>query len=198
MSTLPSLEILIEQFRRLPSVGRRSAERMAYAILDYSKEEANFFANAIIEAKENIKRCKVCHNFSEDEICPVCSDESRDHSVICVVEDARDIISLEKVKDYLGVYHVIGGTISPMKGVSPEDLNIKSLMYRLSNDDISEIIIATNPTVEGETTALYISRLVKPLGIKVTRLAYGMPVGGELDHADEVTIGRAIEGRKEL
>lgn len=179
-------------------MGRRSAERMAYAILDYSKEEAEYFANAIIDAKENIKRCRICHNFSEDDICPVCNDENRDHDIICVVEDARDIISLEKVKEYHGVYHVLGGTISPMKGVSPEDLNLKSLMHRLSNDDVSEIIIATNPTVEGETTALYISRLVKPLGVKVTRLAYGMPVGGELDHADEVTIGRAIEGRKEL
>lgn len=171
---------------------------MAYAVLDYSKEEAEFFANAITEAKEKIVRCKICHNFSEDEICPVCADEERDGSIICVVEDARDIISLEKVKDYNGVYHVIGGTISPMKGITPDDLNIKSLMSRLSNEDVNEIIIATNPTIEGETTALYISRLVKPLGIKVSRLAYGMPVGGELDHADEVTISRAIEGRKEL
>lgn len=198
MSTLPSLELLIEQFRRLPSVGRKSAERMAYSILDYSKEEAELFANAIIEAKENIKRCKVCHNFSEDEICPVCADEERDRNILCVVEDARDIISLEKVKNYNGVYHVIGGTISPMNGVTPDDLNIKTLMLRINNDGIDEVIIATNPTVEGETTALYISKLIKPLGVKVSRLAYGMPVGGELDHADEVTIMRALEGRKEL
>lgn len=156
------------------------------------------FANAITEAKQNIKRCKVCHNFSEDEICPVCADEERNRSVICVVEDARDIISLEKVKSFNGVYHVIGGTISPMNGVTPDDLNIKSLMHRIHNEGTEEIIIATNPTVEGETTALYISRLIKPLGIKVSRLAYGMPVGGELDHADEVTLMRALEGRNEL
>ena len=198
MSSLPSLELLIEQFRRLPSVGRKSAERMAYSILDYSEEEAELFANAIIEAKQNIKRCKVCHNFSEDEICPICANEERDKTLLCVVEDAKDIISLEKVKNYNGVYHVIGGTISPMNGVTPDDLNIKSLMYRINNDDVSEVIIATNPTVEGETTALYLSRLIKPLGIKVSRLAYGMPVGGELDHADEVTISRALEGRNEL
>ncbi|MBR5516320.1 MAG: recombination protein RecR [Clostridia bacterium] len=198
MSNLPSLELLIEQFRRLPSVGRKSAERMAYSILDYSEEEAMLFANAITEAKQNIKRCKVCHNFSEDEICPVCADEERNRSVICVVEDARDIISLEKVKSFNGVYHVIGGTISPMNGVTPDDLNIKSLMHRIHNEGTEEIIIATNPTVEGETTALYISRLIKPLGIKVSRLAYGMPVGGELDHADEVTLMRALEGRNEL
>lgn len=198
MASLPSLELLIEQFRRLPSVGRKSAERMAYSILDYSKEEAELFANAILEAKENIKRCKICHNFSEEEICPICSDEERESNIICIVEDARDIISLEKVKNYNGVYHVIGGTISPMNGVTPDDLNIKSLMYRINNDGIDEVIIATNPTVEGETTALYISKLIKPLGVKVSRLAYGMPVGGELDHADEVTIMRALEGRKEL
>lgn len=195
---LPSLEILIEQFRKLPSVGRKSAERMAYSILDYSKEEAELFAKSIIDAKENIKRCKICHNFSEDEICPVCRDDQREKSIICVVEDARDIISLEKVKNYNGVYHVIGGTISPMNGVTPDDLNIKSLLMRINNDGANEVIIATNPTVEGETTALYISKLIKPLGIKVSRLAYGMPVGGELDHADEVTIMRALEGRREL
>ncbi|MBE6686574.1 MAG: recombination protein RecR [Ruminococcaceae bacterium] len=195
---LPSLEILIEQFRKLPSVGRKSAERMAYSILDYSKEEAELFAKSIIDAKENIKRCKICHNFSEDEICPVCRDDQREKSIICVVEDARDIISLEKVKNYNGVYHVIGGTISPMNGVTPDDLNIKSLLMRINNDGTNEVIIATNPTVEGETTALYISKLIKPLGIKVSRLAYGMPVGGELDHADEVTIMRALEGRREL
>lgn len=195
---LPALEILIEQFRKLPSVGRKSAERMAYAVLDYSKEEAEVFANAITEAKDKIKRCKHCFNFSESEECPICSDPERDKSVICVVEDARDIISLEKVKEYHGLYHVLGGTISPMHGVNPDDLNIVELLHRLGSGEVSELIIATNPTVEGETTALYISRLVKPLNVKVSRLAYGMPVGGELDHADEVTLLRAIEGRKEL
>ena len=195
---LPTLEILIEQFRKLPSVGRKSAERMAYAVLDYSKEEAELFANAIIDAKENIKRCKHCFNFSEFDECPVCTDEERDRSVICVVEDARDILSLEKVKEYHGLYHVIGGTISPMSGITPDDLNIRELIHRLSDGEVTEVIIATNPTVEGETTAMYISKLLKPLDIKVSRLAYGMPVGGELDHADEVTLLRAIEGRKTL
>ena len=195
---LPTLEILIEQFRKLPSVGRKSAERMAYAVLDYSKEEAEQFANAITVAKETIKRCKHCFNFSESEECPVCTDEERDRSVICVVEDARDIISIEKVKEYHGLYHVIGGTISPMNGVGPDDLNIRELLHRLSDGTVTELIIATNPTVEGETTALYISKLVKPLDVKVSRLAYGMPVGGELDHADEITLLRAIEGRKTL
>lgn len=195
---LPTLEILIEQFRKLPSVGRKSAERMAYAVLDYSPEEAELFANAITEAKQRIKRCKHCFNFSEDEICPICTDQARDRSIICVVEDARDIISIEKVKEYHGLYHVLGGTISPMNGVNPDDLNIVELLHRLGDGSVKELIIATNPTVEGETTALYISRLVTPLGITVSRLAYGMPVGGELDHADEVTLLRAIEGRKQL
>ncbi len=195
---LPTLEILIEQFRKLPSVGRKSAERMAYAVLDYSKEEAELFASAIIDAKENIKRCKNCFNFSEFDECPICTDDERDRSVICVVEDARDIISLEKVKEYHGLYHVIGGTISPMNGVTPDDLNIRELIQRLSKGEVNEVIIATNPTVEGETTAMYISKLLKPLEIKVSRLAYGMPVGGELDHADEVTLLRALEGRKTL
>ncbi len=195
---LPTLEILIEQFRKLPSVGRKSAERMAYAVLDYSKEEAELFADAITNAKETIKRCKHCFNFSEQEECPVCTDEERDRSVICVVEDARDIISIEKVKEYHGLYHVIGGTISPMNGVTPDDLNIRELIHRISDGTVNEVIIATNPTVEGETTAMYISKLLKPLEIKVSRLAYGMPVGGELDHADEVTLLRAIEGRKIL
>ncbi len=195
---LPTLEILIEQFRKLPSIGRRSAERMAYAVLDYSMEEAQQFANAIVTAKETIKQCKHCFNFSESEECPVCTDEERDRSIICVVEDARDIISIEKVKEYHGLYHVIGGNISPINGVTPDDLNIRELIHRLSDGTVTELIIATNPTVEGETTALYISKLVKPLGVKVSRLAYGMPVGGELDHADEITLLRAIEGRKTL
>ena len=195
---LPTLEILVEQFRRLPSVGRKSAERMAYAVLDLSKEEAELFARSIVDAKENIKRCKTCFNFSESEVCPICTDPERDRSVICVVEDARDIISIEKVKEYHGLYHVLGGTISPMNGINPDDLNIVELLHRLGDGEVTELIIATNPTVEGETTALYISKLVKPLGVSVTRLAYGMPVGGELDHADEVTLLRAIEGRKSL
>ena len=195
---LPSLELLIEQFRSLPSVGRKSAERMAYSILSRSMEEAELFAKSIVEAKQRIKPCKECFNYSEDDICPVCASEDRDRSIICVVESARDILSLEKVKEYHGLFHVLGSCISPMHGVTPDDLHIKELLVRLQNSDLKEVIIATNPTIEGETTALYISKLLKNTDIKVSRLAYGMPVGGELDHADEVTLLRAMEGRKEL
>lgn len=172
---------------------------MAYAILDYSKEEAEVFANSIIAAKEQIKQCEICFNYSEDDVCPFCREDSgRDKSVICVVEDARDIFSIEKTKEYRGLYHVLGGCISPMNGVTPDDLKIRELIERIGSGDINELIIATNPTIEGETTALYLSKLIKPLGVKVSRLAYGMPVGGEIDHADEITILRAIEGRRDL
>lgn len=195
---LPALEILIEQFRSLPSVGRKSAERMAYHILSLTDEEAELFANSIINAKSTIKPCKICFNYSEDDICPFCQSDERDKSIICVVESARDILSLEKVKEYHGLFHVLGGCISPINGITPEDLHIKELLQRLNDHNIKEVIIATNPTIEGETTALYISKLLKHTDIKVSRLAYGMPVGGELDHADEVTLLRAMEGRKEL
>lgn len=195
---IPSLEALIEAFRHLGGVGRKSALKMAFEILAMSDEEAKNFADAIINAKAKIKRCSNCFNFSEDEICPICLSEQRDKTTVCVVEDARAVISLERVKEYRGTYHVLGGVISPMDGVGPDKLRIRELLTRINAEGISEVIIATNPTVEGETTAMYLAKLLKPLGVKVTRLAYGVPVGGELDHADEVTLFRAIDGRREI
>lgn len=190
------LERLIEQFRRLPGIGKKTAVRLAFSVLDFTAEEAEAFADAIRGAKEQVKTCAVCQNISDGELCPVCADENRDRSVICVVEDAKAVMSLEKVKEYGGVYHVLHGAISPMAGVGPDQLRIAELMARLTDDTVKEIIIATNPTVEGEATAMYLTRLIKPLGIKVSRLAYGIPVGGELEYADEVTLMRAIEGRR--
>ena len=197
-NTIPDLEKLIEKFRRLPGVGRRSAERMAYKILDMSDAEAEDFANAILDAKRNIGKCRFCFNLCQGEVCGVCSDETRDRSVICVLEDARAAASLEKVREYRGLYHILEGTISPMDGIGPDKLRIKELLDRIGEGTVEEIIIATNSTVEGETTAMYLAKLLRPLGLKITRLAYGIPVGGELDHADEVTLARAIDGRREM
>ncbi len=193
---LPALEVLIDNFRRLPGIGRKTAVRMAFSLLDFSDGDAEDFASAIIEAKRKIRPCRVCGNISEDGLCMVCADDKRDRSVICVVEDARAVSALEKVREYHGLYHVLGGAISPMDGIGPDELNIKSLLERL--EGVDEVIIATNPTIEGETTAMYISKLLKPLGVKVTRLAYGVPVGGELEYSDEVTLFRALEGRRDL
>lgn len=192
------LEKLIEQFRKLPGIGQKTAVRLAFAILDYSKEDAEAFASAIRGAKENVRICKVCQNISDGELCPVCADEKRDRSVICVVEDAKAIMSFEKVREFNGVYHVLHGVISPMNGIGPDKLRIPELMARLGDGTVREVIIATNPTVEGEATAMYLTKLIKPLGIRVSRLAYGIPVGGELEFADEVTLMRAIEGRRSL
>lgn len=190
------LEKLIEQFRRLPGIGKKTAVRLAFSVLDFTAEEAEAFADAIRGAKEQVKTCRICQNISDGELCPVCADENRDRSVICVVEDAKAVMSLEKVREYGGVYHVLHGAISPMAGIGPDKLRIGELMARLGDDTVKEIIIATNPTVEGEATAMYLTKLIKPLGIKVSRLAYGIPVGGELEYADEVTLMRAIEGRR--
>ena len=190
------LEKLIEQFRRLPGIGKKTAVRLAFSVLDFTAEEAEAFAEAIRGAKEQVRTCRVCQNISDGELCPVCADENRDRSVICVVEDAKAVMSLEKVREYGGVYHVLHGAISPMAGVGPDKLRIGELMARLGDDTVKEVIIATNPTVEGEATAMYLTKLIKPLGIKVSRLAYGIPVGGELEYADEVTLMRAIEGRR--
>ena len=197
-NTLPDLEKLIEKFRRLPGVGRRSAERMAYKILDMSDAETEDFANALLDAKRNIGKCSICFNLCQGEICGICSDETRDRSVICVLEDARAAASLEKVREYRGLYHILEGTISPMDGIGPDKLRIKELLDRIGDGTVEEIILATNSTVEGETTAMYLAKLLRPLGLKITRLAYGIPVGGELDHADEVTLARAIDGRREM
>ena len=192
------LERLIEQFAKLPGIGRKGATRLAYQVLSMDKEEALDFARAIEEAHTKIHRCRVCQNFTEDEICAICTGEARDHSVICVVENPRDVTAFERTREYNGTYHVLHGVISPLDGIGPEQLRIKELMARLSDSGVTEIIMATNPTVEGEATASYLSRLIKPLGIKVTRLAYGIPVGGDLEYADEYTLARALEGRNEI
>ena len=194
---LPPLEKLIEQFRKLPGVGRKSAVRMAFSVLDLSEDAAAAFSNAILAAKSEIRHCEICHNLSIDDVCPICADITRDHSLICVVEDAKAIMAFEKVRGFRGVYHVLGGVISPINGVTPDKLTISDLIERVKND-VREVIIATNPTVEGETTATYISSLLKNSDVTVSRLAYGIPVGGDIEYADEVTLNRAIEGRREF
>ena len=193
-SVLP-LTKLTECFARLPGIGRKSAQRLAFHILRMPEEEAKAFANAILEAREKIGYCEICKNITDTPPCAICSDETRDKSTICVVEDPRDVIAIERTKEYHGLYHVLGGLISPMDGVGPENLFIKELLARMTDGTVKEVIMATNPTVEGEATAMYLSRLIKPMGIKVSRLAYGIPVGGNLEYADEVTLYRAIEGR---
>ena len=194
----PSIEKLIESFERLPSIGHKTAVRLAFHMLDLSKEETDEFINSIINAKEKLKYCSNCYNISDTDPCPICSSPKRDNSVICVVEDVRDVMAMERTHEFKGVYHVLHGTISPMNGIGPEDIKIKELLNRIANNDIKEIIIATNPRVEGEATAIYISKIIKPLGIKVTRIAHGVPVGGDLEYTDEVTLSKALEGRREL
>lgn len=186
---------LIEHFERLPGIGKKSAQRMAFYILNLPKEKAIDFANAIIEASQKITRCSICQNLSDDTICPICKSSSRDKSVICVVESPRDVLAFERTKEYNGTYHVLHGLISPMDSVGPEQICIKELLARVNSENVKEVIMATNPTVEGDATSMYISRLLKPLGIKVTRLAYGIPVGGNLEYADEFTLSKALEGR---
>ncbi len=192
------LEKLIEQFRKLPGIGHKTAVRLAFAVLDFSEEEAFSFADAVREAKEKVRLCSVCQNIADGELCQVCSDGERDRSIICVVEDAKAVMSLEKVREYRGVYHVLHGAISPLSGIGPDKLKIPELLKRLGSGEVNEVIIATNPTIDGEATAMYLTKLIKPLGIKVSRLAYGIPVGGELEYADEVTLMRALEGRRSM
>ena len=194
---IESLAVLAEQFGRLQGVGHKSAMRMAFSILDFTEEEAEQFANAILDAKRKIHLCPVCMNLTDREVCPICADETRDKSVICVVEDVRVLMSIEKVREYRGVYHVLHGAISPVSGVTPDKIRLAELLGRLRDDEVKEIIVATDPDVEGEATAMYISRLIKPLGIRVSRLAYGIPVGSDLEYADEITLSRAIDGRKD-
>ncbi len=198
MDFIQPIEILIEQIRRLPGIGKKSATRMAFGILEMDFEAANELAGAIMRAKEEVKSCKVCGNYCDGEICPICSDDRRDSSVICVVEDVRALMSLVRVEGYSGLYHVLGGTLSPIDGRGPDDIAIAPLLDRIKSGGVTEVIVATNPTIDGETTAMYISKLLKPLGVKTTRLAYGIPVGGDLDYADEMTLFRAMDGRKEL
>lgn len=191
------LEQLIEQFAKLPGVGRKTASRYALSLIDWSEEQAQTFAETIVSARSRIGRCRVCNNLCEGDLCSVCRDHTRE-AVICVVEDARAVMSLERVRDYRGKYHVLGGVLSPMNGIGPDQLAIGSLLARLNNEAIEEVIVATNPTVEGEATALYLTKLLKPMDIKVTRLAYGVPVGADLEYADAVTLFRALDGRREL
>jgi recombination protein RecR len=193
-----SLTKLIEQFERLPGIGKKSAQRLAFYVLDMPKDKALEFAASIVEAREKIKRCARCMNLTDAEFCPVCAQSGRDEGTICVVEDPRDLLAFERTREYNGVYHVLHGLISPMDGVGPEQLTIKELLMRIQKESVREVIMATNPTVEGEATATYLARLLKPMGLRVTRLAYGIPVGGSLEYADEVTLYRALEGRREL
>lgn len=197
-NTIPSLEQLIDQFAALPGIGRKSASRLAYWVLAMPKEEAKAFADVILAAHEKVRQCPVCHNLTDLETCKICGNAGRDGSLICVVESPRDVGAFEKTREFRGVYHVLHGLISPMDGVGPEQLYIKDLVSRAAGDGVKEVIMATNPTVEGESTAIYISKLIKPMGVKVTRLAYGMPVGGNLEYADEVTLYRALQGRNEI
>lgn len=192
------LERLIEQFAKLPGIGRKGATRYAYQVLSMSKQDAMEFAQAIQDAHTKVRRCTVCQNFTEDEICAICSNAGRDHSVICVVESPRDVTAFERTRAFRGVYHVLHGLLSPMDGITAEQLCIKELLDRLKDGEIQELIMATNSTVEGEATAMYIAKLVKPLGVKVTRLAYGLPVGSDIQYADEVTLGSSLTNRKEL
>ena len=194
----PSIEKLIEAFEKLPSIGNKTAARLAFHMLDASEEETNEFIGAIVNAKKNLKYCSQCYNIADTDPCPICSNPNRDHSLICVVEDVRDVVAMERTHEFKGVYHVLHGSISPMNGLGPDDIKIKELLARLMEGQVKEIILATNPRVEGEATAMYISKLVKPLGIKATRIAHGIPVGGDLEYTDEVTLSKALEGRREL
>lgn len=193
-----SLAKLIEQFERMPGIGSKSAQRLAFYVLNMKQNEAEEFAKTILDVHAKIKKCKRCCNLAEEELCPICKDNGRDQGLICVVEDPRDVLAFERTHEYNGTYHVLHGVISPMNGIGPEDITIKELLARICENDVREVIMATNPTVEGEATAMYISRLLKPMGITVSRLAYGVPVGAELEYADEVTLTRALEGRRAL
>ncbi|MBQ7599127.1 MAG: recombination protein RecR [Clostridia bacterium] len=192
---LEPIERLTDMFRRLDGVGKKTAERYAHNIISLSEADAIEFAEAIIKAKTDIKRCSVCCNISTGEVCDICGNEERDHSTVCVVEDPKAVMAIEKTRQFRGVYHVLHGTISPMRGVTPDKLTIKDLLSRINNSEVNEVILATNPTVEGEATAMYIAKLIVPLGVKATRIANGVPVGGDLEYTDEVTLRRALEGR---
>lgn len=195
---IDALERLVEQFRKIPSIGSKTAQRMAFYVLDLPEADAKEFADAIVNAHSKIHRCAVCHNLTENELCAICSNPKRDSSVVCVVEDPRVVMTIERSHEFTGVYHVLHGVISPMHGIGPEQLTLKSLVERVSKGDIKEVIMATNPTIEGDTTAMYVGRLLKPFDVKVTRLAYGIPVGADIEFADDVTLVRALEGRREL
>ena len=194
----PSIEKLIQSFEKLPSIENKTAARLAFYILNASEEETNEFISSIVNAKKNLKYCSKCYNISDTDPCPICGNPKRDQSQICVVEDVRDIIAMERTHEFRGVYHVLHGSISPMNGIGPDDIKIKELLARLMDGQVKEVILATNPRVEGEATAMYLSKLIKPLGIKATRIAHGIPVGGDLEYTDEITLTKALEGRREL
>ena len=199
MSFFPaSLENLVDRFASLPGVGRKSAQRLAFYVLGLPDEEARAFADAILDAKSNVHCCRICQNLTEDEVCSVCASDARDKATICVVSEPRDVMSIERGREYNGTYHVLHGVLSPMSHVGPDDIRIRELLSRVAENDIEEVIMATNPDTEGEATAMYISRLLKPFGVKVTRLAYGIPVGSNLEFTDDATLSRAIEGRTEI
>ncbi len=193
-----SIAALIEQFQKFPSVGPKSAQRMAFFLLRMSKVDVENFAKTVIEAKENTKTCEVCYNLSTSSPCEICSSTSRDKSIICVVAESKDLIAIEKTNEYKGMYHVLQGLISPMDGIGAEDIRIKELLNRLTDEGVKEVILALSPSVEGEATSLYLTKLIKPFGIKVSRIAFGLPVGADLEYADEITIAKAIEGRHEI
>lgn len=194
----PTIERLIENFEKLPSIGHKTATRLAFYMLNLNEEGVTEFINSITEAKKNLKYCSKCFNITDTDPCPICSSSKRNQETICVVEDVKDVVAMEKTHEFKGVYHVLHGSISPMNGIGPEDIKIKELLERLKDVDVKEIIIATNPRVEGEATAIYLSKLIKPIGIKVTRIAHGIPVGGDLEYTDEVTLSKALEGRREI
>ena len=193
-----ALQELTDQFARLPGIGGKTAQRLAFYVLNLPMEEAQNFADAIITAKNTIHTCPVCQNLTDRELCPICDDEMRDHSVICVVAEPRDVIAMERSREFNGVYHVLHGVISPLNHVTQDDIRIRELLLRVGSGEVREVIMATNPDTEGEATAMYISRLLRPMEVKVTRLAYGVPVGSQLEYADEVTLSRALEGRQEI
>jgi len=189
---------LIDSFMKLPGIGPKTASRLAFHVLDMKEDDVMNFAKALVDVKRELTYCSVCGHITDTDPCYICSDTTRDRSMICVVEETKDVIAMEKMREYKGMYHVLHGAISPMEGVGPEDINIPSLLTRLKDEEVKELILATNPNIEGESTAMYISRLVKPIGIKTTRLAHGLPVGGDLEYADEVTLSKAISGRTEI
>lgn len=189
---------LIDSFMKLPGIGPKTAARLAFFVLTMKEDDVLSFSKALIDAKRNLNYCSICGNITDVDPCHICTDKQRDHSIICVVQDTKDVIAMEKMRDYNGMYHVLQGAISPMDGIGPEDINVASLLVRLQDESVQELILATNSTIEGEATAMYISRLVKPSGIRTTRIAHGLPVGGDLEYADEVTLSKAMEGRREL
>ena len=193
-----ALENLTDQFARLPGIGGKTAQRLAFYVLGMPEQEALSFADAIVQAKKSVGTCPVCQNITDKAVCPICDDDSRDHSTICVVAEPKDVIAMERSHEFRGVYHVLHGVISPLNHVTQEDIRIKELLQRVGSGEVQEVIMATNPDTEGEATAMYISRLLRPLGVKVTRLAYGVPVGSQLEYADEVTLSRALEGRQQM